>query len=267
MGFEVNSLLVIPTYNCEKQIKRLLANSANVINTHFDEVLIIDNGSRDETLNNTISTVNLMKIRAKVIQNKENISLGGSLKTGFLYASKNSFDYVAVLHGDDQANLNDLLPIFDKLEQNEVDLAIGARFHPSSILIGYSNFRKVGNRLLNLYCEICTRTKIDDLIAGLNVFKVSKLDLNQILNYPDDLTFDVHILLRAIHLNHKIEFFPITWVEDDQVSNAKVVRQAMIILGLLTKYLLYGDKALTFSKSERSYENYTVAFQGGSRND
>ena len=263
----MSSLLVIPTYNCEKQIGRLLKNSAKLINAYFDEVLIIDNGSRDETLDSTISNMNLIKIRAKVIQNKENISLGGSLKTGFLYASQNSFDYVAVLHGDDQANLKDLLAIVKNLEQNEVDLAIGARFHPGSTLVGYSNFRKVGNRLLNLYCIICTRTKIDDLIAGLNYFKVSKLDLSQILNYPDNLTFDVHILLRAIHIKHKIEFFPITWTEDDQVSNAKVVRQAMIILGLLTKYLLYSGKALILPKSERSYNNYTVVFQGDPRND
>ena len=88
----MSSLLVIPTYNCEKQIGRLLKNSAKLINAYFDEVLIIDNGSSDETLDSTISNMTLIKIRAKVIQNKENISLGGSLKTGFLYASQNSFD-------------------------------------------------------------------------------------------------------------------------------------------------------------------------------
>jgi glycosyltransferase involved in cell wall biosynthesis len=267
VDFEMKSLLVIPTYNCEKQIARLLKNSADAINTYFDEVLVIDNGSRDETVNSTISSMDVIKISAKVIQNKENISLGGSLKTGFLYASQNAFDYVGVLHGDDQANLSDLLPILMKLKQDGVDLAIGARFHSKSNLIGYSNFRKIGNRLLNLYCIICTRRKIDDLIAGLNLFKVSKLDVNQILSYPDDLTFDVHILLRAIHLKHKIEFFPITWTEDDQVSNAKVVRQATIILGLLTKYLLFRDKALNFPKSERSYKNFAVVFERDPRND
>jgi dolichol-phosphate mannosyltransferase len=260
-------LLVIPTYNCEKQITRLIKNSACSINTHFDEVLVIDNGSKDETVNSAVSSIKLLKIKAKVIQNRENLSLGGSLKTGFLYASENSFDYVAVLHGDDQANLNDLLPILTKLEENEIDLAIGARFHSKSNLIGYSNFRKIGNRLLNLYCIVCTRTKVDDLIAGLNIFKVSKINLSRILNYPDNLTFDVHVLLGAIDSKHKIEFFPITWTEDDQVSNAKVVRQATIILGLLTKYLIRGDKALIFPKSQRSYKNFEVVFERDSKND
>jgi dolichol-phosphate mannosyltransferase len=263
----VNFLLVIPTYNCEKQIRRLLKNSVDAINNHFDEVLVIDNGSKDGTVKGAVSSMNLIKIRTKVIQNRENISLGGSLKTGFLYASENSFDYVAVLHGDDQANLNDLLPTLTKLEQNEIDLAIGARFHSKSKLIGYSKFRKIGNRMLNLYCIVCTRKKVDDLIAGLNVFKVSKINLSQTLNYPDDLTFDVHILLGAIDSRHKIEFFPITWTEDDQVSNAKVIRQATIILGLLTKYLLRGDKALIFPKSKRNYKNFEVVFERDSKND
>ena len=113
----------------------------------------------------------------------------------------------------------------------------------------------------------CTRKKIDDLIAGLNVFRVSKLDLNQITSFPDDLTFDVHVLLRAIHLNQNIEFFPITWTEVDQVSNAKVVRQALVILGLFTRYLLFGEKAISFVNSERSYKNFAIALEKISRND
>ena len=260
-------LLVIPTYNCGKQIGRLLENSASAVNDNFDELLIIDNCSSDETIKIVISSIDKIKIKTKVIQNNENISLGGSLKTGFLYASERAFDYVAVMHGDDQADLYDMLPMLKQLEYKKVDLAIGARFHHQSNLIGYSKFRKIGNRLLNLYCIICTRKKIDDLIAGLNVFRVSKLDLKQLLTYPDDLTFDVHVLLRAIHLKQNIEFFPITWTEEDQISNAKVVRQAIVILGLFTKYVFLGGKALTFTESKNTYKDFKVAYEKISRND
>jgi dolichol-phosphate mannosyltransferase len=260
-------LLVIPTYNCEGQIGRLLQKSISTINKEFNEVLIIDNGSTDKTVQNAISNIKDIRIPVRVLENCQNISLGGSLKTGFLYAKESSFDFVAVLHGDDQAFLDDLLPVFEKLDKENIDLAIGARFHSDSTLVGYSNFRKLGNRLLNLYGILCTQTIISDLIAGLNVFRVSKLDLSQILNYPNNLTFDVHILLRAIHLKQNINFFPITWTEEDQVSNAKVIRQALTILGLFTKYFLVRDKALNFQIKTDSYRNFKIIFEGNPNHD
>jgi dolichol-phosphate mannosyltransferase len=257
----MKKILIIPTYNCEQQIDRLLLRSKTTISREFQELLIIDNGSSDKTVENAINGIKSYGTRAKVLQNCENIGLGGTLKTGFLYAKNNSFDFVAVLHGDDQASLEDLLPVFGTLEDGTIDLAIGARFHKESDLIGYSIFRKIGNRLLNLYCIICTRTKIDDLIAGLNVFRISKLNMDEILNYPNDLTFDVHILLRAIHQKQHVLFFPITWTEEDQVSNAKVIKQAMTILALFTKYFFAKEKALNFDDSEFSYLNYNILYE------
>jgi glycosyltransferase involved in cell wall biosynthesis len=260
-------LLLIPTYNCQEQIGRLLRKSSHTINNQFDELLIIDNGSTDNTVNVAINNLGLVTIKTRVAQNLVNISLGGSLKTGFVYAIENSFDFVAVLHGDDQAYLDDLLPVMKKMENEKIDLAIGARFHPNSTLIGYSIFRKVGNRILNLYAIVCTQKKISDLIAGLNVFRVSKLELNQILNYPNNLTFDVHMLLRAIHLKQRIEFFPITWSEEDQVSNAKVVRQALTILGLFTRYFFLREKALKFQNLNNTYRNFRIVFEKVAEND
>jgi hypothetical protein len=96
---------------------------------------------------------------------------------------------------------------------------------------------------------------------------VSKLDLEEILNYPNDLTFDVHILLRAINLKHNIKFFPITWTEEDQISNAKVMRQGFLVLSLFTRYLFKKQKVLKFAKSTDSYKNYKIVFEKKSHHD
>jgi hypothetical protein len=114
---------------------------------------------------------------------------------------------------------------------------------------------------------MCTRTKIDDLIAGLNIFRVSTLPMQRLLSFPNDLTFDVHLLLSALCEGQQIQFFPISWTEVDQVSNAKVIRQAWTILGLFTKFAWNPAKVFTQDKSIDSYENYDLIYEKTNEND
>mgnify|MGYP000582291217 CR=1 FL=1 len=52
----------------------------------------------------------------------------------------------------------------------------------------------------------------------------------------DDLTFNVHLLLLLVHSRAGIRFFPISWREDGQVSNVRLVRQAWRTIGIAWGY-------------------------------
>ena len=136
------------------------------------------------------------------------------------------------LHGDDQADIRDFLPIFEEKTHEAHDIVIGARFHPKSTLHGYSLTRRLGNRALNAACAIINRRRVHDMIAGINCFNLSFFSDNFFLKFPDNLTFDAHVLLYAFNKHAAVTYVPITWREEDQISNAKVIRQALIILKL-----------------------------------
>jgi hypothetical protein len=126
---------------------------------------------------------------------------------------------------------------------------VGARFHPKSTLNGYSMFRKLGNRALNLLCALVNRRKVYDLIAGINLFKVDFLQDKFFLKFPDNLTFDAHLLLYSFNTNARFSYFPIVWTEEDQVSNAKVMKQGWIILKLFITYFFIKEKVFLPNKS------------------
>jgi glycosyltransferase involved in cell wall biosynthesis len=236
--------LIVPTYNCQEQIYRLLSNLDTELLNFIDEIVVIDNGSTDKTVANTITVLENISCSSKVIINPQNVNLGGTLKRGILYAISKDFTHVMILHGDDQANPANFIPSLKNLNETNAVLIIGARFHPGSQLIGYSWIRKLGNRALNKFLWLVTGTKVDDLIAGLNLYRLEDFkDLN-FMKYPNDLTFDVHVLLSAIHAKVEIEFVPITWTESDQKSNAKIYRQGFTILKLLITYKIKGIKLL-----------------------
>ena len=122
-------LAFIPMYNCEKQIIRVLGQFDNVVCEVFDELLIVDNKSSDQSAQQAICAAKkLANIKVRVIENLENYNLGGSHKVAFNYALDNGFDYIVVLHGDDQGDIRDVMDVLTDDSLCEYDCVLGSRF-------------------------------------------------------------------------------------------------------------------------------------------
>ncbi|MFZ5376662.1 MAG: glycosyltransferase family 2 protein [Patescibacteria group bacterium] len=232
-------LLFIPAYNCETQIVRVLKKlSSSRALSYLSGILIVENRSQDKTLPAAIRSARNLKKPVAVLQNNANYNLGGSHKVAFNYAINNNYDYLITLHGDDQADIEDLLSILSDGSYRNFSSLLGSRFDKRSVVSGYSRYRIYGNYLVNLVCSMVTQSKITDTGSGLNMYKVTFLKKCRFDYFPDDLTFNVYLLLFTIYTKSVFAFFPITWREDDQVSNAKVIKQGMHILGLFARYFV-----------------------------
>lgn len=249
-------LLFIPGYNCEKQIVRVLGQLNAKVMKHISEIIFVNNISTDNTENVVLEYSKKHKLPLKVLRNDQNYNLGGSHKVAFNYAIKNKFDYVIVLHGDDQGDINDLLPLLEQKEYENYDCLLGARFMKNSKLIGYSKFRTFGNRVYNWLFSIVVHKRIYDLGSGLNMYSTEMLKNNFYHKFPDRLTFNYCMILASHYYKHNIKFFPITWREDDQVSNVKMVSQAFNVLGLLFKYF-FNHKYIESEFRDNVIDKYT----------
>lgn len=234
-------LVAIPTYRCEGQIVRVLAAfDANLL-AQVERVVVIDNQSPDQTLARAQIAAREAMARhggkIEVVQNPQNLGLGGTQKRAFAMAQAQGADYVAILHGDDQASVTELLG-FIALARAEPKLSaiLGSRFMPASRLHGYSWLRKAGNRGLNLVYGVFTGQKTLDLGSGLNLFKTSDLDPTRYREFGDGMTFNIDWLLDAYARRLPIRFVPITWTETDQTSNARTFRVGFTALKLLIRW-------------------------------
>ena len=233
-------LLFIPMYNCKNQITRVLDQIDDKVRKYIDEVIIVDNGSTDggrDAVLTYIKNTNTVGF-IKLLKNKENYNLGGSQKVAFSYAIENNFDYFIILHGDDQGNIHDLLPYLESKEYKQYDRFLGSRFMKQSKIQGYSKFRTFGNIVYNVIFSIFLGRKLYDLGAGLNCYKVKILKNKFYIKFPDSLMFDYIMLMASSYYKHKIKFFPISWREDDQVSNVKMMNQAITTLKYLFSFVL-----------------------------
>lgn len=230
-------LLFIPSYNCEKQIVRVLRQLDDATRGHFAEIIVVNNRSTDGTEAAVLSEIGRIRDPCiKLLRNDENYGLGGSHKVAFDYAVKHGHEYVAVLHGDDQGHCRDLVSEIEQGAHKDVDCLLGARFHPASSLVGYSTVRKLGNRIFNALFSLVARRRLYDLGAGLNLYRTDILAERFYEGFSDDLTFNYCMILAHCHYRHRIKFFPIEWREDDQISNVRLFRQAIRSLALLAAF-------------------------------
>ena len=166
-------LVFVPMYNCERQITRVLAQFDERILPYVTEILLVNNRSTDGTEEAAVAYAKAHpELLVTVVRNHENYGLGGSHKVAFQYAMDHGFDYVVVLHGDDQGHIENLLPYFASGEYRNYDCFLGARFQRGAVLDGYSRFRTFGNRVYNLLFSLVVRQWIYDLGSGLNMYAV-----------------------------------------------------------------------------------------------
>ncbi|WP_042195345.1 glycosyltransferase family 2 protein [Paenibacillus camerounensis] len=230
-------IVFIPMYNCQDQIIRVLTQFDSNVKQYIEEILIVNNRSTDN--GEAVAIEKMQKIedvKVTLLRNVDNYGLGGSHKVAFDYGLKNNYDYLIVLHGDDQGDIREIVPYLQKEEYKNYDCLLGARFHRDSKLEGYSWFRTFGNRVYNFLFSLVAGRKIFDLGSGLNMYKLEIFKNGYHTKFPDDLTFNYCMILGSIYRKQKLRFFPLTWREDDQVSNVKLTRQAVRVLNLLRMY-------------------------------
>ncbi|MDR3598279.1 glycosyltransferase family 2 protein [Clostridium sp.] len=241
-------LLFIPGYNCEKQIVRVLNQIDYEVLQYVHEIIMVNNVSTDNTEQKVIEFIEQhSEIPLKLLRNNDNYGLGGSHKTAFNYAIDNNFDYIIVLHGDDQGSVHDLLPVLKNETYKKYDCCLGARFIKGSKLKGYSKTRIFGNIIYNCLFSLVVRKRIYDLGSGLNMYSISMLRSKFYVRFPDNLIFNDCMILASDYYKHNILFCPISWREEDQVSNVKMIGLCVGLLKMALKYLIKKEK---FIKSE-----------------
>ncbi|CAM3694611.1 glycosyltransferase family 2 protein [Cohnella lubricantis] len=251
-------LLFIPMYNCEQQITRVLNQIDKGVRKWVTEILVVNNISTDNGERAVIDYIERNNdLNIRLHRNNENYGLGGSHKVAFQYAVENGFDHVIVLHGDDQGNIDDIIPYLDKGIHRQSDCLLGARFQKGARLQGYSAFRTFGNKVYNALFSLISREKIYDLGSGLNCYSTKMLKDEYYRWFPDNLTFNYCMILASVYKKHRIIFFPISWREEDQVSNVKLFNQAIVVLKLLKKYALNKKRFMSEDHRIKLIDNYS----------
>ena len=253
-------LLFIPMYNCEKQIARVLDQLKGDAEDVISYAIIVNNRSTDNGEAAVMGYLKENKFRfpVELLRNDSNYGLGGSHKVAWQYAIDHGYDFVVTLHGDDQGHIADIIPYIKDGTYKKYDCLLGSRFLKDSKLVGYSKFRTFGNRVYNIIFSVATLHRIYDLGAGLNMYNVNMLRDKHYLKFADDLTFNYFGVLALRYYHQSYKFFPLVWSEDDQVSNVKMLSQAVKTLVMVAESIFLRKRFFTRDHRKTAVEAYTA---------
>ena len=111
--------IIIATWNSEKFLSELFFSLRNMDYPKSDwDFVVVDNGSKDQTLNILDDWQKKMFNFTTIIRNEKNIGFAAGYNQGIAYALKQKPDYIALLNDDAVVEPNWLKIIVEKMDSN-----------------------------------------------------------------------------------------------------------------------------------------------------
>ena len=219
---QLKILVAMPAYNEEKYIGSLVAEAQQ----YGDEVLIIDDGSTDDTS----KTARLAG--ATVIQHKENKGYGAAVQSILAEAKRISPDILVLLDADSQHNPNEIPRLVKPISQG-FDLVIGSR---KLLRDSIPLYRRIGQGVISYFCYILSGENLSDSESGFRVFSKKAVGILELRE--DGMSVSAETIAKAAEKGLKITEIPISITYTRDGSTLNPVRHGFGVLSRIIAMIL-----------------------------
>ncbi len=181
-------LIVIPAYNEQNNILHVIRDIQETIPNV--DILVINDCSLDGT-----SSYARLAEGVKVIDLPVNLGIGGTIQTGFQYASSQGYQYMVQVDGDGQHIPQEVDKLAQAMAESGCDMVIGSRFlDVQSFKTTWA--RRMGIKIFYFLFKLLIRTEITDSTSGFRMYNsksIAVLSRYYSSDYPEP---DAIILLK-----------------------------------------------------------------------
>jgi glycosyltransferase involved in cell wall biosynthesis len=174
---------IIPALNEEKTIENVMRSIKNYV----DEIILIDDGSKDKT-------AKIAAQDALVIKHEKNLGYDQSLNDGFKTAKERGAGIIITLDADGQHLTEDVPKLVQPIIAGEADVVTGKRPYPARFM--EKVFGKFGRKF-----------GISDPLCGMKAYSVRVYDE---IGFFDNITsIGTQLALTAVKKGYKVTEIPI----------------------------------------------------------
>ena len=200
-------LIIIPAYNEEKTITKLLEQLEQPEIASIADVLVMNDASQDST-----SWVSKARNHA-VVTHVFNLGYGSGLQLGYKYAVRKKYHYVIQMDADGQHDVCNIPVIYKELKTadengNLPDIVLGSRLVEGSSSFPISAAKKIAFAWFRAMLKIGTGKTITDPTTGLQGLSWRTFLFYSKYSLFDDKYPDANMLMQMLLLGFRIREVP-----------------------------------------------------------
>lgn len=190
-------VVVLPAYNAARTLKKTYDE---IDRTLVDEVILVDDASRDET----VQVANAIGIR-HIIRHEHNKGYGGNQKSCYRKALDLGADIIVMLHPDYQYTPALIGPMALLIANKVYPVVLGSRILGKGARKGgMPLYKYLFNRLLTMTQNILMNQKLSEYHTGYRAYHRDVLEAVPFENNSDDFVFDNELLAQIFYCGFEI---------------------------------------------------------------
>src|ERR1700722_17303917 len=248
-------VVVMPAYNAAKTLRMTYAELPR---DSFDLVIVVDDGSSDET------AAIARELGLELFVHNQNYGYGANQKTCYREALKAGAEIIVMVHPDYQYDPKLLPRVIEPIERDEADGVLGSGLiEGNPMRRGMPWWKYVSNRFLTFLENHVFGLQLSEYHTGYRAYRRAALEAVNLETNSDNFLFDQEIVAQFVDSGMRIREVPVPARYFPEASSASFLQSSVYglsILRLLTRYLLHraGLRQRQFQSLHRRYERVPV---------
>ncbi len=226
-------VVIMPAYNAGETLRQTYDELPH---EYVDEVILVDDASRDET------ALTARELGINTIIHPENKGYGGNQKTCYGEALRHGGDIVVMVHPDYQYSPRLVAAMASMIASGHYDVVLGSRILGGTPLKGgMPLYKYIANRALTLIENVALGAKLSEYHTGFRAFTREVLETLPLAENSDDFVFDAEMLVQAAYFGFRIGELscPTRYFrEASSINFGRSVKYGFGVLGAVLKFVL-----------------------------
>lgn len=212
-------IAAIPAYNEARFIGSIVLQAARYV----DLVLVIDDGSRDQTA--AIAEA----AGALVLRHEQNQGKGEGLNTAFTEARRLGARCLVLIDGDGQHEASEIPAVIAPILAGEADMAVGSRF--LEVRSDIPTYRKVGQHSLTMATNLTSGVRLTDSQSGFRAFSAAAIEALSFRGTGFSVESEMQFLAREHKL--RVAEVPISVVYEEPAKRNPISHGLVVLNGII----------------------------------
>jgi len=234
----------MPAYNAAKTLEDTFRR---IPAGYYDEVVVVDDHSRDET------TELAKRLSLKAIRHPHNVGYGGNQKTCYMEALRDGAGIVVMLHPDGQYDPAIIPEMIRPIQEGRADMVLGSRMMVpgGAARGGMPVWKRVANRFLTGLENLAMRRRFSECHTGYRAYSRRFLETVPFLRNSNGFVFDTEVIFQAVQFGLRVEEVPIStryFADASSVGFKAGVVYGLGTLGTALRFVLHRTGLLASEK-------------------